>query len=143
MMGQSEAKAKKADEIMTLASKRFTDFVAGTEWWHNNEVRTNYSLYEGYQWSEENRQKYEADGIDIFTLNQISPIVDAISGFEIQNRTEVNYQPRLSDDDSRGFRDVVSSAVKYFEQDGFVAEQNSHAFADMLKCGLGATHTTL
>lgn len=142
MMGQSEAKAKKADEIMTLASKRFTDFVAGTEWWHNNEVRTNYSLYEGYQWSEENRQKYEADGIDIFTLNQISPIVDAISGFEIQNRTEVNYQPRLSDDDSRGFRDVVSSAVKYFEQDGFVAEQNSHAFADMLKCGLGATHTT-
>jgi len=129
-------------EILELASKRFSDFITASEWWYINELKSSYAIYEGEQWSEEAKRKYEADGIEIFTINKTAPIVDAISGFEIQNRTEVNYQPRLSDEDSRGFSDIASSAVKYFESDAFIPEQNSHAFLDMIKCGVGATHTT-
>ena len=132
----------KANEILSKASQRFTDFQSATEYWNQNILKPGFAGYEGEQWSAERRALYDKDGIDIFTINKTSPLVDSVSGFEIQNRTEVSYQPRLADDEARAFNDIAESAVKYISQDAFIPEQNSHAFKDMCICGIGATHTT-
>src|SRR5690606_25100945 len=133
---------KSDEDILMEASQRFTDYMAMSDWWYENECKKGYALYEGNQWSAEAKKRYEEEGLEIQTINKVAPLIDAVSGFEIQNRTEVDFQARLPDEQQDGFRDIVGSVVKYIEEDSQQAEKVSHAFKDMLISGIGCTLTS-
>lgn len=135
---------KSDQEIINIARKRFEQFLTVSEWWRNNELQDGYAVYEGSgQWLQDDLDKQQADLMPVVTINKIAPIIDSVSGFEIQNRTEVEYVPRMTDEEQKGFTDMLNSTVDYIEQDSNVAHYNSLAFRDMLICGVGATNTNI
>ncbi len=132
------------DEILQQAATRFTQHLEITRTkWRPQEVNENYSVVEGEQWLSEDYDRQRKDEMPIITINEISPGIDAIAGFEIQNRSEASFTPRLNDNDSKGFTDLVDVGVKYIEHDSKAAFENSQAFKDMLVCGVGATDTRI
>lgn len=130
-------------DILKTAHQRIEDALAVTSWWRANEIRDNYNLIEGDQWLEEPYDRQNADGMPIRTINKLAPVIDAVSGFEIQNRTEVNYVPRMATEQSMGFTDMLNDVVNYIESESQSDFQNSQAFKDMLICGVGVTDTNL
>lgn len=135
---------KSDQDIIEIARRRFEQFLQISSWWRSNELQDSYGVYEGSaQWIEEDRLKQQADLMPVITINKTAPVVDSISGFEIQNRTEVQYVPRMTDEEQEGFSDMVNSSVEYIEQDSNVAHYNSLAFLDMLICGVGITNTNI
>lgn len=135
---------KTDDEILADFNKRSMQHIQSVKaLWRDIEVRRSYSMYEGLQYSAEQAASMEADGIKPITINKEAPIIDAISGFEIQNRTEAQYIPRLPKETSEGFTDIVQNTNKYIEQEAQADNERSQAFKDMLKCGVGAVNTTI
>lgn len=132
-----------SSDIIKTAHQRINDCLLVQSWWRANEVRDNYNLIEGDQWLEDTYDRQNADGMPIRTINKLSPVIDAISGFEIQNRSEVNYVPRLPSDTEVGFNDMLNDAVNYIENESQAGFQNSIAFKDMLICGVGVTDTII
>lgn len=130
-------------EIILNAHQRIEDALAVTTWWRANEVRDNYNLIEGDQWLEEPYDRQNADGMPIRTINKLAPVIDAVSGFEIQNRTEIEYIPRIADNKDGTFSDILNDVVDYIESDSQSAFHNSQSFKDMLICGVGVTDTTI
>lgn len=132
----------KDDELVSAVYKNVTDSLTATEFWRNTEVRDSYNVVEGQgQWLWDDYSRQKNNNMPIHVINKVAPIIDAVSGFEIQNRTETRYTPRLPKEDQEGFSDMLGSAVKYIEQSANVAFHNSLAFRDMLICGVGATET--
>ena len=130
-------------EILTTANQNIDDSLSVTSWWRANEVRDNYNLIEGDQWLEEPYERQNSDGMPIRTINKLAPIIDAICGFEIQNRSEIQYVPRLNTEAQRGFSDMLNDAVQYIQTDSKSEFQNSQSFRDMLICGVGVTDTII
>lgn len=131
------------NRIVETAHQRINDALMVTSWWRANEVRDNYNLIEGDQWLEEPLDRQNADGMPVRTINKLSPIIDAICGFEIQNRSEVDYVARLNSSSQVGFSDMLNDAVNYIELSSQSEFQNSQSFRDMLICGVGVTDTTI
>lgn len=131
------------DEILTQAAERFTEFFECSQFWRNTELLDGYSVYEGKQWLAEDEERYKEDGLPIITINKTAPVVDSISGFEIQNRTEVSYTPRMVGNEDARFADVVENGVNYIESNAQSAFHNSMAFLDTLICGVGFTDTII
>lgn len=132
---------KSDDDIISEFTKRVMQSIDAQRNWRDIIVYPSYQMYDGNQYSASELQKFEADDIIPRTINKCAPLVDAVSGFEIQNRGEVKYIPRLTDEESEGFTDVVSKGAKYIEEDSFDSFESSQAFNDMLICGVGATQT--
>lgn len=130
-------------EILRSCVQRVNDGLAVNSWWRANELRDNYNVRDGDQWLEDGIDRQNNDGMPIRTVNMVAPIINSISGFEIQNRSEVKYIPRLTKEEYVGFTDMVESGVKYIEQESGNDFQASLAFADMLTCGVGVTDTTI
>lgn len=129
-------------DLLAEIGERFTQQLRVTRVkWRPLEVNENYSVVEGMQWTEEDYERQQRDELPIITVNKVSPIVDAISGFEVQNRSEVTYTPRLTTQEAAGFADVVETGAEWIEDSAKSAFYNSQAFKDMLICGVGATDT--
>src|SRR6185437_3555507 len=108
-----------------------------TAWWRANEIRDNYGLYEGSQWLQEDYSRQLANNMPTRTINRIQTILDAIAGFEIQNRSEVKYVPRILSDQEQGFSDLANDGAKWIEDTSKYQMAKSLAFTDMLISGLG------
>lgn len=130
-------------EILRIFNQRLNDALAVNSWWRANEVRDNYNVTDGDQWLEEPINRQNNDGMPIRTVNMVKPILNSISGFEIQNRSEVKYVPRMLKEEAQGFSDMVQSGVDYIEQESNSQFQASLAFLDMLTCGVGVTDTII
>lgn len=128
-------------DILREAHQRINDALMVTSWWRANEVRDNYNLVDGDQWLDDTIARQNNDGMPIRTINKISPLIDAISGFEIQNRTKCEYIPRLPDKLKSGYSDLLNDAINYIQDESETAFHNSSAFRDMLTCGVGVTKT--
>ena len=111
--------------------------------WRTYEVRESYSVVDGSadghgQWRREDYQQQIHDALPIVTINKVSPVIDAIVGFEIQNRTQVEYIPRVIQDEQQAeFTDRVQATAKYFERDSKAQFHESEAFRDLAICGVG------
>lgn len=132
-----------ASDIIKTVHQRINDCLLVQAWWRANEIRDNYCLVEGDQWLEDARDRQNLDGMPARTVNKSAIVIDSVCGFEIQNRSEVNYVPRLPTDSQMGFSDMVNDGVKYIEQACNAAFHNSLAFKDMLVCGVGVTDTII
>ncbi len=114
-----------------------------TNEWRMNEVMENYMFYANLQFTVEEARRFQADGIDPQMINRVAPVIRSIAGFEVQNRFEVKYVPRLLDEEQEGYTDILNDTVKYMEQTAQSDIQISYAFEDMLICGIGATDSYL
>jgi hypothetical protein len=129
-------------EILSSHSHRVNDSIEATTIWRT-ELRDDYNVMECNQWLAETHERQLKDGMPIRTINKLSPVIDAVSGFEIQNRSAVKYVPRVSEPEKIGYSDMLNDTVKYIENESQSAFHNTEAFKDMLICGVGVTDTTI
>lgn len=131
------------EEIIREMEKRINENLMIEQDWREIEVRESFAVYEGDQWCKDDIERQNANGMPIISINRVKPVIQSIVGFEIQNRLNVKYIPRLNDDEQNGFNDVLNNAVKYIEQKTDADLEYTLAFQDMLICGVGATDTLM
>lgn len=131
------------EEIVELMDQRIDEnLMVGVDW-RQYEVRDGFAMFEGNQWSTEATKRQTNNGLECFVINRVRPVLEAICGFEIQHRLEVNYFPRILNPQQQGFTDICNNGVRYMEQQSKASSQRSLAFLDMLICGIGATVTDI
>ncbi len=91
------------------------------------------------QWLEGELDKRKTDKLPSYTINKLQPIVDGISGFEVQNRTTALYSPRTLELADKAQIDRVNDGLEYIEGDSGASYEESWCFRDMLTCGMGST----
>jgi hypothetical protein len=131
------------EDIISKMTTRLDDSFIVSEKWRTFEVRENYALFEGNQWTEEAMERQVKNSSPVMTVNRTAPVVESICGFEIQNRLDVQYHPRLMDGAQEGYNDIMNNMVRYIEQNTKAPNQYSLAFKDMLICGVGPTNTVI
>lgn len=126
--------------------KWFKDSQTKTSDWRT-EARESYQYYAGAQWDEQDASYLREMQRPIVTFNRVAPIIDSVSGAEIQNRQETRYLPRST-----------SSSMKAPDHDGKVSEmyneagrwvrdlteaddEESESFIDLLITGMAWTET--
>ena len=105
------------------------------------EMRRNYDYRAGQQWDESDRQKLADEGRPCITFNYTSRIINAILGFELQNRQEVRFIPRETSD--APVNELLSEAAKWVRDNCDAEDEESDAYADTITCGVGWTETRL
>jgi hypothetical protein len=106
-----------------------------------DEARDNYDFMMGDQWEEEARIEMEEDNRVPLVFNRVSPIIHAIAGTEINNRTEVRYIPRTIGDAK--VNEALTAGAEWFRDTAQAEEEDSQSFMDSLICGIGSTETSL
>lgn len=98
----------------------------------------------GHQWDAEDVEYLEEFQQPIITFNRIKPIVDAISGTEIQMRQELLYVPRVPELEQNGLLgDLATNANKWAIEGCNGHDERSIAFHDTLVRGMGWTEEFL
>src|SRR5690606_2834903 len=92
------------------------------------EAREDFNFYAGNQWSEEDLNELRAKMRPALTFNRIAPLVNAITGSEINNRREVRYIPREQGDAHAN--EVLSNAAEWFRDECGAEDEESDAFQD-------------
>lgn len=135
-MAQNYSTDSGKEKVLDRFNKRKEQHLEVFSDWRDR-VRDYFGILDGSaQWSTDDYNRQVRDGIPVLTINEVEPIVDAINGFQIQNPTDIKYQPILTSQE--GFTDVANSAIKYIQEDTDFEFHKSAAFRDMLTCGLGA-----
>lgn len=129
--------------IVESLRRRMAENLQLTNEWRMNELMENYMMFSDLQYTVEMARTLQADGVDPQTINRLSPVINSIAGFEVQNRFDVKYLPRLGNQMQEGYSDVLNDTVKYIEENANSDIQISYAFKDMLICGLGAVDSYL
>lgn len=105
------------------------------------EARECYAFVAGDQWSAEDKAKLEEMMRVPTVFNRIGPMVDSVSGSEINNRQQVQYIPRQPG--QSGVNELLSGAADYFRENCDADDEESDAFLDAVICGVGVTETAL
>lgn len=140
---ESSTGLKSDADIIRMMERRINENLVIEQTWRQIEVRDSLAVYEGDQWLREDLDRQLANGMPIVTINRVKPVIQSIVGFEIQNRLDVKYVPRLTIEKQQGFADVLGNAVKYIEQRSNADLEYTLAFQDMLITGVGATDTLM
>ena len=117
--------------------KRSTDHQS--DW--RTEARRSYDVVAGRQYTEAEEAALKAANRPPVVFNRVAPIINAISGYEINGRQEINFVPTEPSDNAKA--DVENAAAKWFRQQSQAEDEESQAFRDMLNCGYGWTNTRL
>ena len=135
----SDGEAMPDDLTRKLISWVKEDMRHVSEW--RKEAREDYQFYAGHQWSDEDRNVLAAQNRPAVTFNQISPLVNAVVGSEINNRREVRYFPREAGDAQAN--EVLTNAAEWFRDECNAEDEESSAFEDCVVSGMGWIDTRL
>jgi hypothetical protein len=124
-------------EIIQQAQTRIQDSLLVTQWWRANEVRDNYGIYEGSQWLMEDYSRQLANNMPARTINKAQAIIDAMTGFYIQNRSQVKLVPRTLEPKESGYADLGNDGIKWIQDVSNYDMVKSLATNDMFISGLG------
>lgn len=105
------------------------------------EAQEDFDFLAGRQWSSDDMAAMRDQMRPIIAFNRIQPVVSAVSGTEIGNRTEVRYLPRQQGDAIPD--ELLTNAAKWFREQCNAEDEESDAFIDALACGVGNTETRL
>lgn len=128
-----------ADLFMRLSDWCKKDQDHWQEW--RKEAELDYDFVAGKQYSDDERRELINQKRPPVVFNRIAPIIDTISGTEIQNRQEIKYYPRELGDVK--VSELYTSAAQWFREQCQAEDEESDAFLDTLTCGLGFTETRL
>ncbi len=131
------------ENILQCLEKYLDDNLVVGNNWRQLEIQECFALFEGTQWTEEDTKRQVKNGMPVITINRVAPVTEAICGFEVQNRLEINYSARIVNPEQVGFKDLMNNLSRYFDETSQAGTQHSLAFKDMGLCGVGATSTSI
>jgi|SRR5882724_1192025 len=103
------------------------------------EAAESFAMVSGDQWeAEDKRLLTEMDRAPV-VFNRVGPVVDSVSGMEVNHRNDTIYIPRQVD--QTGLNDLLTNAAKFFREESEAEDEESDAFFDTVVCGLGCTET--
>ena len=131
-------------EVLGHFQDRLDQFLesSSVQQWRS-ETTTLYSAIAGHQWNQSDVDERNIKNKPMTTANRMAPIIKAIAGYEVMNRTKAVVVPRR-DNSPEGEEkeiDVMSDAVEYLSDEAYFPFESSQASEDMLTCGVGVTHT--
>jgi len=132
LFGKSDAK------IVKKVHTWFNDAQKKTRKWRLG-AQEDYEFYAGDQWSEDDVTHLERNDRPVITFNRVAPVIDSISGSERNNRQEVKYLPRESNDGQ--VTEMFSAAGKWVRDESDAEDEESEAFVDCVITGMGWTET--
>lgn len=103
------------------------------------EAREAYEFRDGSQWDDEDKAELERQNRPCVTFNRIAPIIDSVTGYEINNRREVKYIPRTIED--RAANSIFTDAAQWVRDNCDAEDEESDAFTDTITCGMGFIET--
>lgn len=115
------------------------DRQASAAW--RKEAKEDFDFVAGEQWSQEDQAHLKTLMRPIITFNRIIPVINAVSGQEITNRQEARYVPREEGDVKPN--ELLTEAARWFRDEAQADDEDSEAFLNSSKCGMGWTETTL
>jgi len=102
------------------------------------EAREAFDIYAGRQWAEQDRQKLIEQQRVPVTFNRVAILIDAVIGYEVNNRQETRYIPRTQGDAK--VNELLTEAARYFRDACDAEFEESDAFRDMCISGMGWTN---
>lgn len=94
-----------------------------------------FEFYSGRHWSEDEIAKLNAESRPPIVFNKAAVLIDAILGYETNNRSETRYIPRTLDD--AGLNEMITGAADFFRDQCDAEYHESDAFRDSMICGMG------
>lgn len=131
-----------ADESDLTEFKRLKEWVKqgqnhSKKW--RQEAREDFDMVACHQWTEEDQQFLKLQNRPIIAFNRIEPVVDSVTGLEVNNRQEVRYFPRHIGD--AGVDELLTGAAKWCRDECNAEDEESDAFRDQIICGMGWTNS--
>lgn len=114
--------------------RMFREAVDAAEPWQN-EAQEDYDFVAGNQWTESEKEAFEAQSRPAITINRIKPLMNILSGYQRLNRYDIDFLPRTSDD--LQVCEVRKGMTKYILDRCDYDSQESQAFLDCVIGGIG------
>lgn len=128
------------DDIVARVKKARKDADTHLSKWRE-EAKEAFGFVSGDQWSEDEKAALLETMRQPVVFNRIAPMVDAVSGSEINNRQQVAYIPRQVG--ASGVNELLTGAADYIRDNCDAEDEESDAFLDAIICGVGCTETRL
>lgn len=106
---------------------------ASKDW--RGEAKTCRDFKAGNQWDQEDVALMEEELRNPVTFNRVDPLVEAVSGHQINNRQEVRYLPRQMGDVQ--VSEVLTGAGSWVEDEADTEDEEEEIFEDLLVTGMG------
>ena len=106
-----------------------------------DETRESYSFVAGDQYEEKDRARLKELMRPCLSFNRIGPVIDSVSGMEVNNRQEVRYIPRTMGD--AAVNEQLTGGAAWIRDECDAEDEESDAFIDLLIGGMGWTETRI
>tara|TARA_S200002703_G_scaffold114078_1_gene99540 strand:- start:1384 stop:3834 length:2451 start_codon:yes stop_codon:yes gene_type:complete len=127
-------------EIVERVKKRWREARQHSKNWRSD-AREDFDFVSGSQWTEDDRQMLADQLRPVVTFNRVGPVVDVVTGTEVQNRQEVRYVPREAGDSKAN--ELLTGAAQWARDLCDAEDEDSDAFHDVVVCGMGWTETRM
>jgi hypothetical protein len=125
---------------VTSVRKRWKEAKDGNASWRT-EARMCYDFVAGEQWEQSDKDKLNEEGRPPVTFNRTAPMIDAVSGLEINNRQTIRYYPREIGDVKPN--EILTATADWIRDQCDAEDEESEAFRDASICGVGCTETRM
>jgi len=132
--------SSEVDSLILQSNKGLQEAKRQQRKWRDN-AREDYDFVAGNQWDQNDIDKLTEEQRPVITFNRVGPIVDAVSGQEINNRQEVKFFPRTIG--KAGVNEVLTAAAEWVRDECDAGDEESASFLDAAIAGIGWTNTCL
>lgn len=94
-------------------------------------------FFEGRQWTDEQIAQLKKDGRPVLALNKIAPLIRLMSGYQRNNRTDIDYLPTNDMSSSQDGADILGMVVKSISTQNLLQYKDSEVFYDGIITGRG------
>ena len=129
---------KTDEELIEQIEAHFKESKDHLNDWREETIKC-YAYVSGDQWDEEEISYLEEQGRPPIVFNKTEVFVGAIAGLEALNRMEVKFMQRVPGQASA--YEIMNAAAQYINDDSDAEDHHSHAFKDLVTCGMGWTDT--
>ena len=109
------------------------------EW--NKEMRDCFRMVAGDQYEQQQYNEIKDSGKIPVTFNRIGPVIDAVTGSEIQGRQRTKFYPRQLGD--AVMNEILTEGAEWIRDQSDAEGEETDAKRDAFVCGLGAVSTEL
>ncbi len=140
MENDDEQTTDKDKALLKRVEERYKRCLDHTKDWRT-ETAKSYSYVAGNQWTEDEKSTLEEQHRAPVVFNKSEVFVGAVTGLEALNRQEVKFLQRRQGQASA--YELMNAAARYVNDDSDAEDHHSHAFRDLVVCGMGWTETYL
>jgi hypothetical protein len=135
--GQEAEPSALSDEALYISMKSWflSDSAHSSDW--REQARKDFDFYAGEQWDPETKKTMEGEGRVPITFNQTLPLIKAVAGIEINTRHQTVYLPRGTEEGDIIANEGLTQASNWMADGCNAKREESQAFQDALKCGMG------